>query len=232
MADWIKVKGTRYFPAPWLLDADLRDPRVASDIQSRQSFVSARELRLDRTSGAYVELFGRTVLLAIDRRSIEPASDEWRFIGRVAATLQASTARLSSEAREALDSLKAVVFSRSPARSYADVKPNTFVYDVDEFRRVDSSFISPAYAASNIVHDARHIWMFDNRQVHHGAAAEVACWRLQVANADALGLDTTEVNFLNGLIADPALMAERMSQDPIAKLACSASGKCEVRARG
>jgi len=228
MPDWIRVDDADYFPAAWLLSADAEAVAAADRLQDRQAFVSADELVLDRTCGAYALVFGRPLLLVIDRRTLAPGSDEWRFIGEVAAHLSACCEALSPQAAAALESLTAVVFSTSPARSYADVRPNAFVYDVDEFRRADRSLIRPAYAASNIVHDAHHIWMFDNGQPHTGPDAEVICWQLQVDNAEALRLDITETDFLRGLIANPALVAERLEQQPFERLACSQQGKCEV----
>lgn len=228
MAGWIRVRGADYFPAAWLLSDGPEADEAALVVQSRQSFVSSKQLRLDRTSGAYVRVGERDLLLAIDRRTVEPGSEEWRFIGRVTERLAACWDGLSAQARAALESLAGVVFSTSPQRAFADVKPNTFVYDVDEFRRPDGSFVSPSYAASNIVHDANHIWMFDNHQTHTGEAAEVVCWQLQVDNAGPLGLEPYEVDFLQNLIGNPTLVAARIEQDPLQKLACSQLGKCAV----
>jgi hypothetical protein len=232
MDKWIKVRGARYYPVSTFLNGEGSTEAIA-DIQSRQSFVSAKNLRLDQSSGVYVSINGNNLLLVIDRRTIQPLTAEWRFIGLVAERLAGCCANLSAQGQAALSSLVAVVFSTSPARSYADVKPNTFVYDTDEFRRSDGSLISAAYAASNIVHDANHIWMYDHRLPHQGQDAEIICWQLQVDNREALGLDETEVSFLESLIGDPSQVAARIEQDPymqIQRLACSALGKCAVTA--
>ena len=232
MADTITVKGARYYHFSQLLpNAD--DTELCSDEQKRQSYVSKKELRLDKTSGVFVPADYRDILFIIDRRTIQPRSEEWRFIGKIAGHLADCCGRLSDQGRAALTRLTAVVFSTSPLRSYADVKPNCFVYDVDEFRASDGSLVSSAFAASNIVHDANHIWMFDQGQQYAGSAAETTCWQLQIDNRTALGLSDWEVDFLKGLVNDPAQVAERMDQDPFTargKLACSQLGKCSSSA--
>ena len=233
MGQPITVKKARYYPYTDLFPGS-DDAGLKADLQKRQSYVSSKLLRLDWTSGVYATILGRTVLFIIDRRTVQPGTPEWRFIGEIIGHLVKCSPGLSSQGRTALASLTAVVFSTSPERAYADVKPNCFVYDVDEFRREDGSFISPAYAASNIVHDANHIWMYDKGQDYSGNAAEIICWQLQIDNEAAIGLAAHEVQFLKGLVAKPETVAKRIEQDPLKpapKLACSALGKCSAGAQ-
>ena len=216
MSDPIELGRLRYYPCKGLTQNG-RSLEIAKDVQKRQSFVSSKKLKLDRTSGAFMRLGDQIVAFVIDRRTIGPNSPEWDFIGAVGVHLEACWAALSDEARAALKDLKAVVFSAAPVRAYADVKPGAFIYDTDEFRRDGGSFISAAYAASNIVHDANHIRMFNAKENYAGLAAERTCWRLQVANAEALGMDSWEVEFLEGLIEDPRVMEARIGQNPLSE---------------
>lgn len=214
MTDPVTIGRVRYYPCAGLTPA-LRNPAIEADVQKRQSFVSSRKLKLDRTSGAYARLGGQIVAFVIDRRTVAPGSDEWGFIGAVGMHLEKSWAGLSDEGKAALAHLKSVVFSAAPDRAYADVKPGAFVYDTDEFRRSDGSLISAAYAASNILHDANHIRMFDDGEVYTGVAAERTCWRLQVANAQPLGIDPWDVAYLESLIREPQQVAMRIGQNPL-----------------
>lgn len=213
----IKKKGARYYPADWLFSA-AASPAALKDIQSRQSFVSDKKLKLKKTSGGYVTLGGRQVFFIADRLSVQPGTEEWKFIGRLGTHLQSSFDRLDAAGKKALEHLDAVVFAGSdnPAfRSYADVKPNCYVYDVAEFRYSDGNLVTLAFAASNIVHDANHILMFDQGREHTGLAAERECWGLQIANAAALGLAEFEVDYLKGLIdVPPPHVLARMEQHP------------------
>lgn len=230
MVDPIVVGKARYYPCADLHDGS-EDAKVAADVQSRQSFISSRKVKLDRTSGAFVVLGGRPLLLVIDLRTVGPGSDEWRFIGTVGTHLESHWQALSVQAKAALSTLKAVIFTTAPARAYADVKRSSFVYDVDEFQRSDGSLISAAYASSNIVHDANHVWMFEHRQPYTGVDAEKTCWRLQIANAEALEIDPWDVDFLRGLIDDPAQVAMRIDEDPLARSGCDRLGHCPARGR-
>jgi hypothetical protein len=218
MASFFKKKGARYYPADWLFGS-LATAAALADIQSRQSFVSDKKLKLKKTSGGYVKLGERQVLFIADRRSVHPDSEEWKFIGRLATHLQGCFDALDIGGKTALEHLDAVVFaaSENPAfRSYADVKPNCYVYDVEEFRYPQNGqLVTLAFAASNIVHDANHILMFEQGRQHTGLEAERECWRLQVSNAAALGLGDFEVDYLNGLIdVPPAHVLARMEQHP------------------
>jgi hypothetical protein len=118
--------------------------------------------------------------------------------------------KLDERAREALNALHAVVFAKSPQRSFANVRNGCFFYDTDEFRIGAHNRISTAYAASNIVHDANHVLLHRERKPYAGDAAEVACWRLQVTNQAALGLASHEVAHIQGFIDNPASARKRM----------------------
>jgi hypothetical protein len=227
MGDFVTVKGRRYYPHTDLLE-DLNGTGLEGDSEDRQKFVSERTLALDRTCGVTVPVLGGTLLFVIDRRTVAPGSDEWRFIGEIAKLLADRCFLLSEQGQAALGGLLAVVFSTSPARAYADVRADCFVYDVDEFRRSDGSLISPSYAASNIVHDANHVWMYEHGQTYAGTPAEIVCWQLQVDNAAALGLSRWDADYIRSLIGTPQLVAARIESDPRPRLACSQAGKCSV----
>lgn len=169
----------------------------------------AKIAELSDTAGAYVRLGGADLLLVIDRNSVPYLSKEWEMIAATAAHLDACYAALSTQAHKALAKLRAVIFSAKPARSYADVKPNLFFYDTDEFRRKDGSLVGPAWAASCIVHDANHVWQYLNGKTWHGTKSEVECWQLQVDNAGALGLSDGEVAHLKDFIANPEKIVAR-----------------------
>ncbi len=169
----------------------------------------AKVAELSDTSGAYVRLGEADLLLIVDRNSVPYRSKEWDMIAATAAHLEASHAALSAQAHKALAKLRAVIFSAKPARSYADVKPNLFFYDTDEFRRKDGSLVGPAWAASCIIHDANHVWQYLNGKTWHGVKSEVECWQLQVDNAGALGLSDGEVAHLKDFIANPEKIVAR-----------------------
>ena len=233
MSEPIKYRGARYYP--YTLLPGPGGAAIARDIQTRQSFVSSEYLKLDRTCGVYLPLGGQSVLFIIDLRTIIFDNNNWRLIAKIAAQLVKCWTALSDDAKLGLKSLYAVTFTTSPNRSYADVKPKTFVYDVDEFWRSATLQISAAYGASNIVHDAFHIHQFETGSDYTGPAAEKACWKLQIANAGALELADDEVAFLKSLVANPASVGPRLASDPYgsgAKVACSIQGKCTTAVSG
>ena len=207
MADPKIFNDNPYYPHSEMIPAPGAGPSpLATASEDRQSYsprLTAIDLR--STAGVYVTVGGgHDIRFVIDRNSIGYLSPQWRLIAETADRLAACFPTLSAQGRRALNALKAVVFSKSPLRGFADVDPDIFFYDTDEFVTQDGvTLISPAYAASNIVHDANHIWMHDNGVLWHGVDAEKTCWLLQVENKDALGLEPHEVAFLDGLIANP-----------------------------
>jgi|GEM_PF-6751534 len=206
----IKVDGKTYHHYSLIVPADGTPSPLIGDKENRQAFFKdKKKMKLDNTAGAYVPLGGRDVLLVIDKNSVVPGSGEWKLLAQTAAQLAAAYPGLSEQGKTALSMLRAVVFSAKPLRSYADVRPDLFFYDTDEFKRSDGSLVSPAWTASCIVHDANHIWQHDNGKTFTGEGAETECWQLQVDNQAALGLNDPEVNHLKGFIADPARILAR-----------------------
>ena len=188
--------------------------------ENRQSyFKRKRKLPLDKTAGAYVSLGGRNLLLVIDKRTVRFGSPEWKMIAATAKRLEQAFPTLDAQAKAALATLRAVIFSAKPLRSFADVEPNLFFYDTDEFRRSDGSLVDPSWTASCVVHDANHVWQKDNNRRWHGVEAEVACWHLQVDNAGPLGLSPGEVTHIKGFIADPESIIGRAGSDPFGFIA-------------
>ncbi len=210
MAQPITVEGKVYHHHSDLVPAAGSPSPLRDKSENRQAFFKQKKkLPLDKTAGAYVRLGSRDVLLVIDKRTIAAGSPEWRLIADTAERLEQCHAALSPQAKAALTRLRAIIFSSKPLRSYADVKPDLFFYDTDEFRRSDGSYVAPSWTASCVVHDANHIWQHDNRKSWHGVEAEVGCWRLQVDNKDALGLTQVDVDHLNSFIADPSKILDR-----------------------
>jgi hypothetical protein len=121
---------------------------------------------------------------------------------------------LNDAAKAAINSLDVVVFSTQPNRSFADVFPRRFFYDANEFYRSDGSLISDAFGASNIVHDANHILLYDQNLNYAGRDAEVASWQLQVDNSLAFGLEIYETSYLQSLIDNPASQDQRLQNAP------------------
>lgn len=177
-----------------------------------RGFMSPKKsaIRLKQTHGVYLTLGGRNILFAIDAAAAPPGSKAWEFIHKVLAQLEAAYPKLDAGAQTALGKLEAVVFAASPSRSFAQVDKSTFFSDTDEFQRADGSWITPAYSASCIVHDANHVLLHKKGIQHWGQAAEEACWKVQVANRLALGLDATETAFLQDLIDHPEKAKARM----------------------
>ncbi len=211
MAKAIVVDGKSYRHHSEMVPADGSPSPLAGEAVDRQSFFpkKKKKMRLDKTAGAYVPLGGRNLLLVIDRNSVAVPSGEWTLIAETAKRLEACFPTLSAQGKAALARLRAVVFSSKPLRSYADVKPDIFFYDTDEFRRKDGSLVGASWTASCVVHDANHVWQHDNGKEWHGEAAEVVCWQLQIDNAAPLGLDPGEIAHLKGFIADPKKIVER-----------------------
>jgi len=184
----------------------------AGKVEDRSKFKPpANEANVDlkATYGAFMNLGGRNVLIVIDKAAVQPGTKDWDFIHKIAATLTAAYPSLDAQAKAALGVLNAVIYTKSPLRSFASVAGGWFFYDVDEFPNATAAF-----AASNIVHDANHVWQDRNHRPHTGPEAEAACWQLQVVNKDALGLQPYEVTYLQGLIADPGLSKKRMEENP------------------
>jgi hypothetical protein len=206
----INVDGKPYQPYAALVPADGSVSPLEGESLDRQSFFADDEkMSLGNTAGAYVTLGGKDVLLVIDKNSVPCGSPEWKQVAATAAQLEASYPTLSAQGQAALSLLKAVIFSSKPARSYADVRPEYFFYDTDEFHRSDGSMVSPAWTASCIVHDANHIWQNANGQPWYGVDAECVCWQLQVDNATPLGLQPYEVTYLQSFLADPEKIVAR-----------------------
>ena len=216
----ISVDGRRYFHHSQMMPADGSPSPLRDQSDDRQTFFKKKKkLPLDRTCGAYVRLGGRDVLLVIDRRTVDIGTGEWQLIADTAERLEQCHETLSAQGKAALQTLRAVIFSKKPSRSFADVDPGTFIYDVDEFHRVDGSLVAPAWTASCVVHDANHIWQRRNGRGWFGVDAEVACWELQVVNAGPLGLTDIDVRHLNGFLADPERIVGRANSNPFGLVA-------------
>lgn len=126
-------------------------------------------------------------------------------------TISTNYSKLSIDAQAALHHVKNIILIDTP-RSFSEEKTGTFFFDKTEILAE-----STAFAASNIIHDARHIRNYDtfgNLADSRGVDAEVAGWRLQVENASALGLTAHEVDHLNQLIANPSSQDTRMNTPP------------------
>jgi hypothetical protein len=214
MPDPINVDGKPYQPHSALAPADGTTSPLKDESLDRQSFFADdAKMSLGNTAGAYVTLGGNDVLLVIDKNSVPYGSPEWQQIADTAARLETCYPTLSAQGQAALSVLKAVIFSSKPARSYADVRPEYFFYDTDEFHRSDGSMVSPAWTASCIVHDANHIWQNANEKPWYGVDAECVCWQLQVDNAAPLGLQPYEVTHLQSFLNDPEkIVARAMSK--------------------
>jgi hypothetical protein len=210
--DPIVVEGKTYQHHSLMRPGPGKPSPLRDEKTDRQSFFKEKKkLRLDNTAGAYVPTGKSRILFVIDKNSVPFDSPEWGLIADTAQRLETCYPALSKQAQAALANLRAVVFSSKMARSYADVKPDIFFYDSDEFRRSDGSLVTPAWTTSCIVHDANHVWQHDNGQKFQGEKAEVVCWQLQVDNGPALGLADVEIDHLKRFIADPAKIIARMN---------------------
>lgn len=221
MAGPIKVRKRTYRPwSEMAPPAGVAAPgapawRFPGPVEDR-GFLSPKKkvIGLKKTYGLYMALGGRNILLVVDGAAAVPGSAAWAFIHKVAGQLAAAYPGLDADAKQALAMLDAVIFAASPSRSFAQVEKATFFSDTDEFQRADKSWITPAYSASCIVHDANHVRIHKKGGKHWGEAAEIACWKLQVANAAPLGLAAFEVDFLKDLIAHPEKAKTRMEEPP------------------
>lgn len=213
MAAPIKVRNRTYRHYSEMIPA--AGAPFAGPIEDR-GFLSPKKkvISLKQSYGAYLPVGGHTILLVIDRPAAAPGTPAWAFIHTVVRQLDAAFPALDPAGKEALSMLDAVIFAASPSRSFARVEKSTFFSDTDEFQRADKSWISPAYSASCIVHDANHVRIHKKGKQHWGEKAEIACWKLQVANKDALGLDKFEVDFLQDLIDHPEKAKVRMEESP------------------
>jgi hypothetical protein len=182
-------------------------------IENRSFMSPKRRIKLKESRGAYLDIGGRNILLVIANDAAAPGSIDWKFIHDVAKRLAEAFPNLDARARQALSVLHAVVYARSPKRSFANVRNGSFFYDTDEFVIDANNRVSAAYAASNIVHDANHVLLDRERRPFAGDSAEVACWQLQVANKAALGLAPHEVTHIQGFINNPASARKRMDSD-------------------
>ena len=172
-----------------------------------------KKMKLANTAGAFVNLGGKDILIVIDKDNVAPGSDEWELIAKTVGHLEDCYPSLSDQAKRALSQLRAIVFSKKPERSFAEVRPDIFIYDADELRRSDGSLNRPAWIASCVVHDANHIWQHDNGRKWTGHQAETECWQLQVDNAAALGLEDVDITHLKSFIADPSKIDQRANAD-------------------
>jgi hypothetical protein len=169
---------------------------------------------LKTTYGAYLSVGGRNVLIIVDKAATGPGSKRWLLIHAAAKVLESAYPALNAQARDALSNLNAVIFASSPKRSFASVAGGWFFYDVDEFVSQGEILVSPAYVASNMVHDANHVRQYHAHQPHTGDKAEIDGWRLQVDNGPALGLQPYEIDYLKDFIAHPEKATQRMNENP------------------
>lgn len=203
-------------PTPGPASAGQPPSPLATASEDRQTyFPDSTKMSLANTAGVYVPIGGQVIRFVIDKNSVGYDSREWGLINETAKCLVAAYPTLSPTAKDALGALKSVVFAKAPGRSYADVEPDIFFYDTDEFLAQGGEvLISPAYAASNIVHDAYHIWLHDHGHTWHGEEAEKVCWQLQIDNQAPLGLMSHEIDHLKKLIANPGSVLHRMTSMP------------------
>lgn len=203
-------------PTPDKAGAGQGSSPLESASEDRQSyFPDAGKMSLANTAGVYVPVGDHVIRFVIDKNSVGYGTREWQLINETAKCLVAAYPTLSPTAKDALGALKAVVFAKAPGRSYADVEPDIFFYDTDEFLAQGGQvLISPAYAASNIVHDGYHIWLHDHGHTWHGEEAEKVCWQLQIDNEAPLGLMSHEIGHLKNLIANPGSVVHRMTSMP------------------
>lgn len=158
-----------------------------------------------------VAIGGHVVNVLIDQKTAPTFSDAYYKAIDAVTNLSLSYDSLNQAAKDALSHVQNIAFV-DVNRSFSQEDSHTFFFDTSELVTA-----STAFAASNIVHDALHISVFDatnDLNQSRGIAAEVAGWQLQVDNAAALGLSAYEVQYLQGLIADPASQTPRIEQPP------------------
>jgi hypothetical protein len=215
MPDTIRSGNKTYFHHSEMVPKDGSPSPLRDQSEDRKSFSPDKEnMKLANTAGAYFTVGAKDILLVIDKDTVPPGSEEWELIAKTVAHLETCYPRLSEQAWKALSQLRAVVFSKKPERSFAEVRPDIFIYDADELRRKDGSLNHPAWIASCIVHDANHIWQHDNGRKWTGQEAESECWQLQVDTGPALGLTAVDIDHLKGFIANPSKIDERANADP------------------
>jgi hypothetical protein len=212
----ILVDGRSYCPlAAMVAPAGAVGWSFAGKVEDRGRFRPPEaSLDLKRTYGAYMILGGRNVLVVVDQAATGPGAKEWGLVHAAAQRLVDCYPALNAQAKDALGNLNAVIFAKSPKRSFASVVGGWFFYDTDEFFDSAGGLITPAYVASNMVHDANHVRQFHARQPHTGDAAEIDGWQLQVDNRGALGLQPYEADFLRDFIAHPEKATQRMNEIP------------------
>lgn len=170
---------------------------------------------LTDTSNFYIQIGGRYVRIIIDNKTIPPGSSAYRVIYEVMGRLAASYEYLSSSARAALDSLDKIVFTELATRSFSEEARQTFFYDLSEL--IANATIGMGFAASAILHDARHIQIFQQSgdlNQSRGVAAEIEATNLQLDNAGALWLNPFEISRLTAYRDDPAGIQARTSTPP------------------
>lgn len=232
MADTILVDGKTYHHHSAMNPAGgAASPLQFESVDRQRFFKKKKKLPLNNTAGAFFRAGGRNILIVIDKNTVPFGSGEWGLIAETAAFLEDRYAQLSDQGKLALSFLKAIIFSKRMARSYADVAPDLFFYDADELRRSDGSLNTPSWTASCIVHDANHIWQHDSGRDWTGGAAESECWRLQVENGAALGLSDIDIAHLNRFIADPSLIADRAGSGTFGAAAPAMLAAAPARAR-
>jgi hypothetical protein len=210
MVGTITVNKQTYYHYSEMVPKDGTPSPLAGKSEKRKAFSSNKKaMKLGNTVGAYVGVGPNKLLIVVDKDTVAVGSPEWELIAKCAAHLEGCYPNLTPQAVKALANLRAVVFSKKPERSFADVKPNIFMYDADELSRRDGKLNHPPWVVSCIVHDANHIWQYRNKKPWTGDSAETECWRLQVENGAALGLSDIDIEWLNEFIADPGKLGGR-----------------------
>lgn len=150
---------------------------------------------------------GHDIKVVIDNNTMPLGSSERSTAMLGLDHLLASFDKLDAAGQDRLSHLDNMVFTNVPdsasvtGRSFSTETNGSFFYDTSEFAGA-----SQFYIASNILHDANHIAIYDSTgdlNQSRGRDAEVSGWQLQVDNAAALGLQQYEVDYLNSLINDP-----------------------------
>lgn len=178
----------------------------------RSDLSPSPSIDLSDTDAIEYDFTGHHIEFIIDNKDLPHGSEERRMAIDIIDNIYRGYDSMDMDAKEKLTGLDTVIFTDVPNRSFSDETRGAFYFDISEIKNSSIPF-----AASNVLHDAVHNWIFQTTgdlNQSRGTASEIAGWQSQLNNAAAFGLSAAEISYLQGLIDNPGSQDPRVNQPP------------------
>lgn len=178
----------------------------------RSDLSPASSIDLSSVTVERITLGNHNIDVVVDLKTLPLNSDARNSAISIMWNFNMAYNNLSQSAKDAVSNLDYIVLGDFPVRSFSEESKGAFYFDYSE---IISG--TPEFAASNILHDANHISIYEqthNYELSRGTASEISGWQMQLDNADAYNLSTRERDYLKSLIADPNSQGTRVNTPP------------------